>query len=435
MNLHRMFWPLVVGNAASLLPRLLLIVAIGAGVVLVRLTRPTPEPSIVVPIGFQDELVREVGDIATGIGLLPDGRMLISTRDGRVWLHKNPEEAATLALDLWTPGMVCNDDERGMSTLTVDPEFAQNRHVYVFYAARNGTPLDATCPIYEDTVVRNKVVRYTLGSDDTLTQPEVIVDNIPSPCGDHNGGDVKFGPLDGLMYISVGDGGQQCGTSSIRARYPSTLSGKILRIHKDGSIPSDNPYANVPGAVMCSQMPPQTLNLSKPCKEIFAFGLRNPFRIAFKPGTNEFLINDVGWNTWEEISVGGKGLDYGWPCYEGPRVHLSEMDECPPDSVISDTKPIHAYLHSVGRGAVTGGVFVIGSNWPAPYEGSYFFGDTCCGNVFRLVQDGGVYTDTIFTKRPGYLIDMEFDARTSTLYYTTGGEGAVRAIRYVGTGQ
>ncbi len=205
-----------------------------------------------------------------------------------------------------------------------------------------------------------------------------------------------------------------------------------MRIQKDGGIPADNLFVNVKGAVVCGQLAVQVLNTTTPCKEIFAWGLRNPFRIEFRPGTNEFYINDVGHNLWEEINIGGKGKDYGSPCFEGTHTYFTGMAECPPDTLLSDTKPIHEYPHSIGRGAVTGGAFVMNSNWPAPYEGAYFFGDTCCGGVFQLVKDGDVYTDTVFTKRPGYLIDMLFDPKLSTLYYTTGGEGQVRVISYTG---
>jgi glucose/arabinose dehydrogenase len=425
---------LLPGAAGGLLLRGAVLVALLLGG-LTRCARPPQPPSIIVPEGFQDTLVREVGGIATALALLPDDRMLTTTREGQIWVH-DPRDSASqagLVLDMEAQSLVCVDDERGLLGLAVDPEFATTRHFFVYYSFRNGHTSN-TCPVIEDSVARNRVVRYTLNPEDKAVDPVIVLDNIPSPCGSHNAGDVQFGPRDGLLYIATGDGGVQCGSGNIRARYTSNLAGKILRIQKDGSIPADNPFANVPGAIVCSELPVQVLNTTTPCKEIFAWGLRNPFRIVFKPDSDEFYINDVGHNLWEEISIGGKGKDYGWPCFEGTQVYATGMAECPPDTTLEDVKPIHEYPHAIGRGAVTGGAFVIGSNWPAPYEGAYYFGDTCCGNVFRLVQDGDAYTDTVFTKRPGYLVDMLFDPKTSSLYYTTGGEGAIRAITYVGAG-
>ncbi len=205
-----------------------LIVAL-LGVGLAGCNRTTAIPSIITPQGFSDELVREVGGIATGLALLPDGQMMTTTREGKIWVHdpQQPNAEARLALDMEVQNLVCIDDERGLLGLAVDPDFASTRHFFVYYSFRNGH-ISNTCPVIEDSVARNRVVRYTLGKDDKASNPEIILDNIPSPCGSHNAGDLQFGPLDGLLYVATGDGGMQCGSGNIRARYTSNLAGKII---------------------------------------------------------------------------------------------------------------------------------------------------------------------------------------------------------------
>lgn len=166
----------------------------------------------------------------------------------------------------------------------------------------------------------------------------MLIDNIPAPFGNHNAGDLRFGNNNGYLYISVGDGG---GTGGDLADEPNTLLGKILRVKKDGTAPSDNPFTS--SGVPCKDTG-QT-GAGQQCQEIFATGLRNPFRFAFKPDTDEFFINDVGQNTWEEIDRGQAGADYGWNLREGPCATGSTTNcgEAP-----GKTNPIYAYPHSSG---------------------------------------------------------------------------------------
>lgn len=149
----------------------------------------------------------------------------------------------------------------------------------------------------------------------------MLIDSIPSPRGIHNPGDVGFGK-DGYLYISVGDGAcdyagdSGCGLQNDAARDPSALVGKILRIARDGSIPSSNPYQGIDSA-RCN-LRGRALPGQK-CRETFASGLRNPFRIAFDVNASDtrFYINDVGAHQWEEIDLGAPGADYGWNVREG----------------------------------------------------------------------------------------------------------------------
>ncbi len=207
---------------------------------------------------------------------------------------------ATPALDL--SARVCATSERGLLGVAVDPTFADNGFIYLYYTFnRSGACV-------------NRVSRFTLSGGNTASGETVLIDNIPSPAGNHNGGDLHFGK-DGYLYVSVGDGG----STAALARDQSSLLGKILRITGDGGVPGSNPFAGAAGARRCGDpagVPPGT----GPCREIFAPGLRNPFRFAFDPNASgtRFYINDVGAGTWEEIDSGRAGADTVGPCAKGP---------------------------------------------------------------------------------------------------------------------
>src|SRR5262249_33000484 len=248
--------------------------------------------------------------------------------------------------------------------------------------------------------------RFTLGDNNLASAEQVLIDNIPSPNGNHNGGDLQFGP-DGYLYISVGDGGADYAGDSGSAgnndasRDQFILLGKILRIASDGSIPPDNPFVGADSG-RCNTTGRTT---AQKCQETFAWGLRNPWRFAFKPGTSQFYINDVGQNAWEEIDLGQKGADYGWNCREGAHTN-STTGKCsptPPGMV----DPIYEYAHG-SCDAITDGAFVPAGLWPAPYDGAYLFADYVCGKIFRLVPNGNSYTTADFATNAGGPVAMVF---------------------------
>ncbi|NJM42080.1 MAG: PQQ-dependent sugar dehydrogenase [Anaerolineae bacterium] len=358
-----------------------------------------PDEVAVVPSGFTDAPVTDVSGNATGLELLPDGRLLITTKEGQLIVLQNGTQ--TTALDLAADGVLCDGFERGLQSVVADPDFANNNFIYIFYTRR----INNNCDENASTPVRSRVVRYTLSSSNTVSDPFVVLENIPAPCGNHNGGDVRFGPQDGLLYISVGDGGGGCGTGSARTRFLSTLSGKMLRVQKDGDIPPSNPHANDPNGVVCGDIVSQPFNNTDKCKEVIALGLRNPFRFAMKHGSNnEFYINDVGEGTWEEINVGALSADYGWNTREG-KCQYGSTTNCPaPPAGVTD--PVYAYSHSMGC-SITGGAFVVSSQWPAQYNG-YYFGDYCDGDIKQLIQGSPATTQT-FSSRGGQLVNLMFD--------------------------
>ncbi|MDQ3944296.1 MAG: PKD domain-containing protein, partial [Actinomycetota bacterium] len=219
----------------------------------------------------------------------------------------------------------------------------------------------------------------------------------------------------------------ECQNLNDNARHRNHLLGKILRVKTDGTFPADNPCAGQSGVRRCGD-PAGVPAGGGPCGEIFASGLRNPFRFAFKPGTNTFYINDVGTSIWEEINLGAKGADYGFNLREGHCAVNSRTDCGDPGPGL--TNPIHDYDHQVtGCTSVTGAAFVPTGVWPAPWSGSYLYADYGCGKIFRLApKSGGGFTSEVLAQGLGVgsAVTMTFGpVGYRSLYYTNyrnGGE-------------
>lgn len=273
------------------------------------------------PTGFADSRVATIAQ-STALAFTPDGRMLIATQPGRLHVYQDGALLPTPAADLSLDSRVCSNFERGLLGVAVDPNFSTNHFVYLFYTFNKF----GICPLNDPMLPQNpvnRVSRFTV-TDNTvnLGSERVLIDNIPSPKGNHAGGDLHFGK-DGLLYVSVGDGGcdyagdSGCQTVNDAARDPNTVLGKILRVTRDGAIPADNPFVGANSA-RCGQA--GVTAVDNYCQEIYATGLRNPFRIAFDPnGTvTRFFINDVGQNHWEEIDLGRGAPIMAGTCVKGP---------------------------------------------------------------------------------------------------------------------
>ena len=384
--------------------------------------------SAAVPTGFSDELVATVGS-PTALDFTPDGRMLITTQPGTVRVFENGQLLTTPALNLGT--VICSNSERGLLGIAVDPQFATNGFVYLYYTRRTG----ATCPTNTLTGMPvNRVSRFTM-TGNTLGSELVLIDNIHSYAGNHNAGDLEVGK-DGLLYVSVGDGGCDyqgtgCAGSNAAARQRYHLLGKILRITRDGQIPATNPYQGA-GTARCNVT--GSTSAANRCQETFAWGLRNPFRMGFDTNAagTVFHINDVGQNVWEEIDLGQVGADYGWNVREGFCVTGSATNcGAPPAGM---TNPIFAYGRSDGCVSITGGAFVPTGVWPSIYDGKYMFGDFGCGRIFRLDPNGtGGFNRVDFATNLGSssAVHLQFGpwGSSQALYYTTyAGGGQVRRI-------
>ena len=383
------------------------VVACGAVVTGVSVLSGAPPAAAAtgLPTGFADLLV---ANVASGTSLTPlaDGRVLVTTQPGGV----STINAATLATaPVSVPGLaVCSNSERGLLGAAQDP--TNPSAVYLYYT------VGGSCV--------NRVARYTL-SGNTLSSPTIILDNIPSQAGNHNGGDLHFGK-DGFLYVSVGDSGcdprgdSGCAGANNAAQDLSLLSGKILRITSNGDPAPGNPFAGAANGVACktgSAAPSQV------CREIYANGLRNPFRIAPDPNAAgaRFFINDVGQNEWEEIDDLAAGANYAWPCKEGPAT--KSATGCPVPGAVKD--PFHAYPQSTGCQSLTGGAFVPNGAWPG-YDGAYLYADFVCGRIFTLSAScGGQWVSSVLADNAGPVVDLQFVG--DQLWYTSF-NGQVRRI-------
>ncbi len=292
------------------------------------------------PQGFVRETVTEgLPARVTALAFAPDGRMFVALQNGRIEIISGGVRLGTPFADL----DVNSTGERGLIGLALDPAFGSNGRVYVHYTTDEGG-------------THNRISRLTASGN--TSSGETVLVNLPalSSASNHNGGAIGFGG-DGKLYVGVGDN-----TNTTASQNTSSVLGKLLRFNPDGTIPTDNPfYGQVSGLA----------------RAIWGLGLRNPFTFAFDPGTGALFINDVGGSRWEEINVGVRGGNYGWPGYEGPA------------SQLGPTSPRYAYWHGndfVPGYAIVGGAFYRPATQrsPADFAGDYFFGDYVSGLIHRL---------------------------------------------------
>jgi glucose/arabinose dehydrogenase len=399
-------------------------------VVLVILALPLAAATV--PTGFTDVSLFDLG-APTALAFTPDGRLLVTTQGGQLRVYKNGALLVTPALT-FPAASICSNSERGLLGVAVDPDFATSGFVYLYYTHA----ISGGC--------MNRVSRFTFGAGaDTadLASELVLVDNMPSPAGNHNAGDVHFGP-DGYLYISIGDGGcdwagdSGCGGSNDAARDEHVLTGKLLRITKTGGIPATNPFQGA-GTARCNVTGMTTAG--NKCQETFSWGLRNPFRFAMNPNVPEtyFFINDVGQGAWEEIDFGTSSADFGWNCREGAHTN-STTGKCSP-TPSGMVEPFFEYQHGGfvpgtsdnDCGSITGGAFVPNGLWPG-YDNTYLFADFNCGKIFKITQGGGgVWSAVRFAVGAGGVTSMIFgpDGINQALYYLTyAGGGQVHRVTY-----
>ncbi|WP_426430774.1 PQQ-dependent sugar dehydrogenase [Winogradskyella sp. HB-48] len=260
-------------------------------------------------------------------------------------------------------------NEQGLLGLAFHPDFATNGYFFVNYTNNSG-----------DTVIS----RFSrIGVSPTIADPnsELIILTYSQPFSNHNGGELQFGP-DGYLYISSGDGGSG-GDPQNNSQNLNSLLGKLLRIDVNNSsasnpydIPADNPFVGDANAR----------------DEIWAYGLRNPWKFSFDSMNNDLWIADVGQNAREEINQVAStsaGLNYGWRCYEGNITY--NTSGCPSSSTL--TFPVSEYSHSGGRCSITGGYVYRGSTYPN-MVGTYLFGDVCTQEIGYLKFENGSWNST-----------------------------------------
>ncbi|HVG11212.1 MAG TPA: PQQ-dependent sugar dehydrogenase [Thermoanaerobaculia bacterium] len=386
-----------------------------------------------VPAGFTDSVVATLGS-PTALAFTPDGRLLITTQTGALRIYQGGALLATPAL-AFPASSICTASEQGLLGVAVDPAFVPTGYIFLFYTFEKP---DGACV--------NRVSRFVLPDGNVINPAteQVLVDNMPSPAGNHNAGDLHFG-RDGFLYISIGDGGcdhandSGCAGANDAARDQHVLTGKILRITRDGNIPLDNPFQG-PGTARCNATGQTTAG--NKCWETFGWGLRNPFRFAMDPNAagTRFFVNDVGQGRWEEIDEGTAGADYGWNLCEG--AHNNDSDAACSNAPPGHVGPVYDYKHGqvipgttspTNCNSITGGAFVPTGVWPG-FEGSYLFGDFVCGEFFKLTFSGRSWSASDFDQSLGGVTTMIFGPHGSggrALYYATfNAGGQVRKIFY-----
>lgn len=339
------------------------------------------------PPGFTDSVYRSGLSQPAAMAFAPDGRLFVAEKTGAIKVIQSGVIVSTFATI-----NVSSNSERGLLGIAFDPDFATNDFIYVYYTTSATSLAPPATP-------KNRVSRLTANGNVVVPGSEtIIVDNIPSDAGNHNAGCLRFAP-DGTLYISTGDGGSNANNSQNGA----TLSGKILRVNKDGSIPSDNPFF---GSL-------STLN------EIFCLGLRNPFRFCFLPGTSTLFIGDVGASAFEEVNVGFPAANFGWPIYEGP------------SSAVGYVSPAFSYPHTVEqRASITGGCFMVRDRFAPPYSSSYFYADYVRDVMRRVTFNASnVVTGDFDFEVANNVVDMA-EGPDGALYYLDIVGGTVRRIVY-----
>jgi glucose/arabinose dehydrogenase len=284
------------------------------------------------------------------------GRLYVVEQGGRIEIVRNGAVQPEPFLDI--SDRTRGGGERGLLGLAFHPEFASNNRFFVNYTRPNGATIIA------------EFRATSADRADPATERQLLV--VPQPFSNHNGGALTFGN-DGFLYIALGDGGSG-GDPLGNGQFLGTLLGKILRIDVDSdapyAVPADNPFVATPGAE----------------PEIWAYGLRNPFRMSFDRATGDLYIGDVGQARREEIDVGlasrGGGENYGWNVTEGT-LCFNPGSGC---RTVGITLPVLEYGHGEGC-SVTGGVVYAGCRMP-DLVGTYFYGDFCTALVrsFRLVD-------------------------------------------------
>lgn len=343
-----------------------------------------PEPTIQVSEDNKAKLVEEInptsGTTLQGIRLervfpnlhfqrltnlvQPDGgqsHIFVTEQSGRIHVFPMDPEITNTEVFLDIRDRVSESgNEEGLLGLAFDTNYSINGHFYVYYSSSSPR--------------RSVVSRFSVNQSDPNTaipSSEIIILETPQPYNNHNGGQIAFGP-DGYLYIGLGDGGSG-GDPMGNGQNISTLLGAILRIdvgstseNKSYDIPLDNPFVGISGAR----------------EEIWAYGLRNPWRFSFDEKTGLLWTGDVGQKRWEEIDIVEKGLNYGWNTMEGGHC-FSLATNCDTTNL---TLPVAEYDQTEGC-SITGGYVYRGGEIPWLLD-TYVYGDFCSGKIWGLRYDG-----------------------------------------------
>lgn len=429
--------------------------------------------SAAVPAGFVDTAVISGLNAPTHAAFAADGRVFIAEKSGIIKVFDGLGDTTPTVFadlrpqthDFW---------DRGMLGLALDPQFPATPHVYVLYSYDDRGWGDQ-CPdppgaTNQGCVIQARLSRL-IANGNTASAEQVVLTGWCQQYPSHSIGSLAFGP-DGALYASGGDGasfnfadwgqvGNPCGdppgavgtnlsppsaqggalrSQSVRrdASQPRTLDGTIIRIDR-------NTGAGMPGNPFAS-------STDANAKRVIAYGMRNPFRFAMRPGTNELWFGDVGWGTWEEVNRITNVTDtvaenFGWPCYEGtPRqsgYDNANLTSCENLYGTGQSGPHFAYNHSAnvvagdgcptGSSAIGGMAFEQNSNYPSQYQGALFFGDASRGCIWVMRRNAGGTPDP--TLISPFVTGANVPVQVLTgpggdLFYVTLGGGQLRRVSY-----
>jgi len=393
MQTRKLHYPVVI-----LVVVITLLAVIGVLAILFYTSRPSQTPSEPpAATAITTEQVASGFTQPTSIAAAPgDDRLYIVEQTGTIKRVTPGQTDTQLFMDI--SSKVTVEGEMGLLGLAFHPDYAQNGYIFVNYVDKN-----------QNTVI----ARYHTDQNMVDVASEKVILQVEQPYTNHNGGDLTFGS-DGFLYIALGDGGQ-AGDPHDNGQNLNSLLGKILRIdintEEAYGVPSDNPFAGQAG--------------KRP--EIWAYGLRNPWRMSFDNKTDDLYIADVGQGELEEInfqpasSKGGE--NYGWRCFEGTSEY--NIDGC--EGVNDAIAPIIEYKHDEGRCAVTGGYVYRGSMYPA-LEGKYFYGDFCGSQLYYAQQTNGSWQQTL-ALQTDFAISAFGEANDGELYLADYDGGGIHKIK------
>jgi glucose/arabinose dehydrogenase len=359
---------------------------------LVALPMDPARGAVNLPTGFtQSQVVSGFTD-PMDMEFAPDGRLFVAEQAGKLRVLKSNGDLATF-LDISTK--VDSAFERGLMGVAFDPNYSTNRFIYLYYT-RKAT---STTPVH------NRIVRFTAtrsGNGVVAGSERLLLRLNNQSTNYHQGGAIDFGN-DGKLYASTGDNG-----SPAKAQKLTSLFGKMVRINKDGTIPSDNPFYSTARGNN---------------RAIWARGLRNPFKLDVSRTTGAMFINDVGEKAREEINKGEAGANFGWPVHEGVANDPPYVD------------PIFAYRHGstdTTGCAITGGTFYEPTTvqFPDSYRGDYFFADLCNGWIRSY--DPANDTASGFATGLSSVVDLEVSNDGELYFLSRGTPGSVGKIVYSG---
>ena len=347
---------------------------------------PTDVASFPNPDAYTWEMI--VSGLERPVDLQPvgdgSGRLFIIEKTGRIRIFQDGQLLETPFLDIdERVGSIGN--EQGLLGMAFHPNYLESGYFYVNYTDNNGNTV---------------IARYQVTDDPTLADPdsEFVLLNVSQPFPNHNGGVLAFEP-DGYLYAGLGDGGS-AGDPRGNAQSLETLLGKILRLDVDSgepyAIPPDNPFGD----------------------EIWAYGLRNPWRFSFDKINGDLFIGDVGQGNWEEIDYVPAGtpggLNFGWDYFEGNHPY-----EGTPPQDAQFVPPVAEYSHGDGC-SVTGGYVYRGSM--PEWNGIYLYGDYCSGTVWGLIRSGEGWQNQALFEAPGRITSFGQDEAGEMYLLTDGGE-------------